>query len=399
VGALRIFLIPSWFPSKTNPVAGIFIEDQVRALARRRPGWQIAVSGWGQEETVIELRHPFTSIPRVLDRQRRRPSERRLAPNAVVYSNPVVHWTPRLLAGRFDALVRANVANAARARRDLGGLDVIHAHAAFPAGLIALQLARELGIPYVVTAHAGQALQARVDRTELGRSALTEGLRNAAAIIAVSRALGTRLAEAGAPPTDVIPNVVDEEFFTPATSPPAAERPRVFTLGRLVEGKGIVELLEATARIRSGGFPVELRIGGDGPRRAEWERHARSLGLGDDVAFLGHLTREAVRDELRECSCFALASESETFGVVCIEALACGRPVVATRSGGPEEIVTDDNGMLVPPRDVEALAEGLRAVLGRAYDSDAIRRDAVRRFGTEKIAAALEAVYRRVTAG
>jgi glycosyltransferase involved in cell wall biosynthesis len=196
----------------------------------------------------------------------------------------------------------------------------------------------------------------------------------------------------------VIPNVVDEEFFGPAEKSRATERPRVFTLARLVEGKGIVELLEATANLRTRGFPLELRIGGDGPRRREWERHALARDLSDNVTFLGSLSREAVRDELQECSCFALASESETFGVVCVEALACGRPVVATRSGGPEEIVTHENGLLVPPRDAEALAAGLRVVLGRAYDTEAIREDAVRRFGSESVASALEAVYRRVTA-
>jgi glycosyltransferase involved in cell wall biosynthesis len=395
--ALRIFIIPSWFPSQTSPFAGIFIEDQVRALARRRPGWQVAVSTWGQDETVVELRRPVASLARVLDRRRHRPSVDRLE-TAIVYSTPVVHSTPRLLGGRLDAIVEANRANADRARSELGDLDLIHAHAAFPAGLIALQLSRELRIPYVVTEHSGRALQARVERTELGRKAFTEGLSQAAATIAVSRALGRRLTESGTPVTDVIPNVVDEDFFTPAQAPPPPiARPRVFTLGRLVEGKGIVELLEATARLRTGGQPVELRIGGDGPRRREWQRHADSLGLAHDVRFLGTLTREAVREELRKCSCFALASESETFGVVCIEALASGRPLVATSSGGPEDIVTDENGVLVPVGDVEGLAAGVRAVLSRNYDAEAIRSDAIRRFGSEAVVSALEGVYSRVT--
>lgn len=370
----------------------------MRALARRRLDWRFAVSTWGQDETVIELRRPLVSALRVVDRSRLRRSVSRLEPNVTVYSMPVVHWTPRLLSGRFDAILQANRKNLERARGDLADIDVIHAHAAFPAGLLAMELASELGIPYVVTAHSGEALQARLERTRLGRRAFTKALSDAAATIAVSQALGSRLAEAGTPPTDVIPNVVDEEFFGPAEKSRATERPRVFTLARLVEGKGIVELLEATANLRTRGFPLELRIGGDGPRRREWERHALARDLSDNVTFLGSLSREAVRDELQECSCFALASESETFGVVCVEALACGRPVVATRSGGPEEIVTHENGLLVPPRDAEALAAGLRVVLGRAYDTEAIREDAVRRFGSESVASALEAVYRRVTA-
>lgn len=368
-------------------------------LARRRPTWRLAVSTWGQEESVIEVRRPLATTRRALDHRSRGPSVRELERNAIVFSTPVVHWTPRLLSGHFDAIVKANRANAARALEELGAIDVIHAHAAFPAALVALQLADELGIPYVLTAHSGSALQARIERTALGRRAFTDGVSHAAAAIAVSRVLKPRLLEAGARSVDVIPNVVDEEFFTPGEPPQAVGRPRVFTLARLVEGKGIAELIEAVTRLRKRGLSIELRIGGDGPRRREWERHAESQGVRNDVVFLGGLTRTAVRDELRACSCFALASESETFGVVCIEALVCGRPVVATRSGGPEDIVTDENGILVPTRDVEALADGLGTVLARAYDAEAIREGAVERFGSEAVASALEAVYRRVVSG
>jgi glycosyltransferase involved in cell wall biosynthesis len=359
----------------------------------------LAVSTWGQDETVIELGRPLSSTLRAFERRRLGSTSRRLEPNAVVYSTPVLHWTPRLLSGRFGAILRVNRANLRRAHEELGGIDLIHAHAAFPAGLLAMELSGEFGAPYVVTAHSGRALQARVEQTALGRRAFTESLSRAAATIAVSRAVERRLTEAGTPATDLIPNLVDEDFFTPAEAPRPTPRPRVFTLARLVEGKGIAELLEATARLRKSGVALELRIGGDGPLRSECQDRARSLGVADHVAFLGTLTREAVRDELRECSCFALASESESFGVVCVEALACGRPVVATRSGGPEDIVTDENGILVPTGDVDSLASGLRTVLARDYDPEAIRRDAVQRFGSETIASALETVYRRVTAG
>jgi glycosyltransferase involved in cell wall biosynthesis len=396
--ALRIFVIPSWFPSQTNPVAGIFIEDQVRALALRRPDWQLAVSTWGQDETGIETRRPLVSALRVVKSRRLRPSTRALEHNAVIYATPVVHWTPRVLSGRFDAILQANQANLDRARNELGEIDLIHAHTAFPAGLAAMELARATGLRYVVTEHSGQALQERFRRTAIGRRALGAALQEAAATIAVSRALSGVLAEAGAPVTDVIPNVVDEAFFTLAEVPRPTERPRVFTLARLVEGKGVAELLEATGRLRGAGMPIELRIGGDGPRRKEWQGHVQALGLDDQVTFLGTLTRKDVREELWKCSCFALASEAESFGVVYIEALACGRPVVAARSGGPEEIVTVENGVLVPARDVDALTAGLSAVLCQDFDATAIRNDAVRRFGSETVVSELEAVYRRVTA-
>lgn len=391
---LTVLVIPSWYPSRTKPAAGIFIRDQVRAVGRERPGWRIAVSVWGQDETVVELRRPLSTVSR-LRRRDLRPLESAEAPNVIRFSTPVLHWTPRLRSGRFAAILAANRENLRRSRERFGGVDLIHANASFPAALVAMELAAELGVPYVVTEHTGEALRHRLERTEIGRRALGEALQRADALIVVSDALARRLARNGVSPTDVIPNVVDEEFFTPA-GPSGSGPPRAFALARLVDRKGIPQLIEAAALLRRSDFPLELRIGGDGPRRRRLERDVRRLGLDGTVSFLGGLTRDAVRAEMRACSCFVLPSESETFGVVCVEALACGRPVLATRSGGPEAIVTERDGVLVPPRDPGALAEGLRTVLGRHYDADAIRAGAVQRFGSATVTTALERVYRRV---
>jgi glycosyltransferase involved in cell wall biosynthesis len=392
---LSLFVIPSWYPSRTRPEAGIFIRDQIQAIARQRPGWRVAVSLWGQDETFVELRRPLSTFSRLRRRDAWSRSERSDSPNAVVESSPVLHWTPRLLSGRFDAVLAANRENLLRSQDRFGNVDLIHAHAAFPGALVAMELASELGIPYVVTEHTGEALRHRLERARIGRRAVGEALDHASAVIVVSEALARRLSQAGVTATDVIPNVVDEDFFTPAGPSGSAAR-RAFALTRLVDGKGIAELITAMAVLRRSDFPVDLRIGGDGPRRQDWERHARELGLTGTVSFLGSLTRDAVREEMRACSCFVLPSESESFGVVCVEALACGRPVVATRSGGPEGIVTKRDGVLVPPRDVEALAEGLRTVLTSQYDTEAIRKGAVQRFGSAAVTAALEGVYRRV---
>ena len=353
------------------------------------------MSLWGQDETFVELRRPLSTLSRLLRRDARTQSEWSDSPNVVVYSKPVLHWTPRLWSGRFDAILAANRENLLRSQDRFGNVDLIHAHAAFPAALVAMELASELGIPYVVTEHTGEALRQRLERAQVGRRALGEALHRANAVIVVSEALARRLSQAGVSPTEVIPNVVDEDFFTPAAPSESTAR-RAFALARLVDEKGIAQLITAIALLRRSDFAVDLRIGGDGPRRRQWESYTRRLGLTGTVSFLGSLTRNAVREEMRACSCFVLPSESESFGVVCVEALACGRPVVATRSGGPEGIVTERDGVLVPPRDVDALAEGLRTVLTHQYDTEAIRTGAVRRFGSAAVTAALEGVYRRV---
>jgi glycosyltransferase involved in cell wall biosynthesis len=108
----------------------------------------------------------------------------------------------------------------------------------------------------------------------------------------------------------------------------------------------------------------------------------RERGVAARVDFPGLLSSSRVRDAMEACDAFVLASDVETFGVVVIEALACGRPVVVTRSGGPDHLVTAANGLLVPPANLPALRDALTLVRRSAtgYDRAAIRADALRNY-------------------
>src|SRR5262249_62288753 len=93
------------------------------------------------------------------------------------------------------------------------------------------------------------------------------------------------------------------------------------------------------------------------------QRHAVELGMSDHVTFLGHRSPLEVAQAMAKSTVVVLPSRAESFGSVLVEALACGTPVVATRCGGPEDIVNDDVGKLVPKEDARALADGLLSVL------------------------------------
>src|SRR5205823_4553609 len=112
-------------------------------------------------------------------------------------------------------------------------------------------------------------------------------------------------------------------------------------------------------------------------------------------------SRTQVVEVMRRCDVFVLPSRYETFGVVSLEALSCGKPVVATRCGGPESVVNDTNGLLVPPGDRDALGQALCRVAEnlRHYDPARIRSGCIASFGRKAVVNRLAATYRRVTNG
>ena len=398
---MNVFFIPSWYPSDALPVDGIFQRDQAVAIAALRPDWQVAVSLWAQSEGAVWLRQP-ASWPRALRaRFVGRGPARPLAPNLLECRRPVLSWTHLVLGGNRRAIVRANRANFERARSELGGIDLVHAHVSYPAGWVALQLSRQFGVPFVITEHMGPFPFADFARADgLPLPIVAEPLRSAHARIAVSEALREQMLAAGIPDVTVVPNLVDETFFSPR--PRGDESTFVFfTLAALLPAKGIDDLLDAVAPFM-GSLPAEerrrvaFRIGGDGPERPRLERKARELGLAQAVTWLGGLSREEAREAYRACDCFVLPSRQESFGVVVVEALACGKPVIATRSGGPESIVKQENGILVDVADTDALAQALARMLERArdYDSERIRADFIERFSRPAVVASLERVYR-----
>jgi glycosyltransferase involved in cell wall biosynthesis len=143
-----------------------------------------------------------------------------------------------------------------------------------------------------------------------------------------------------------------------------------------------------------------LTIAGDGPLRGMVEQQIGRLGLAGSVRLLGYRGRDQVAQLMREeCDLLVLASRSETFGVVLIEALACGKPVVATRCGGPESIVTDPAlGLLCEVDDPGSLSQALGSAIQRLpqYSPATIRRFACDRFDYRHLAGKLAAAYRDV---
>ncbi|MBV9160396.1 MAG: glycosyltransferase [Pseudonocardiales bacterium] len=290
--------------------------------------------------------------------------------------------------------------------------DVVHAHF-WMSGLAAHRGAHGTGIPVLQTFHALGIVKRRhqgvSDPSPPSRLRLEAGLaRDAALIVATCSDEVSELAALGVPAqrVAVVPCGVDLDRFTP--NGPRATRGsqhRILSLGRLVERKGVETTLRALPEVP--GAELVIAGGGDAIADAELARLAalaQAYGVRDRVHLVGQISRADVPALLRSADVVVSVPWYEPFGMVPLEAMACGVPVVASAVGGHLDTVLDGRtGALVPPRDPAALAQRLRELLAdpsrlAAIGSAAATR-ARSRYGWGRVASETELLYRRVLAG
>ncbi len=410
---MNVFVLPSWYPSARQPMAGLFARDQAAAVAAARPGWRVVVGGWGHLDGALSLRDMRANTQALAWRWRARAGWREVdAGGAVLHEHltPRLSWTLALAGGGAQGLLSASRANLRAAEARFGPMDALHAHVGFPAGWIASQLAAEARtqgrrLPVLLTEHMGPfpfpALRGPAGGLQ---PALRAAFEQADATVAVSEALAQTLRAHGLRCDAVVPNVVDDTRFAALPPPPArsAADPFVFfTLGTLLPAKGMDLLLQALALLPPT-LPVRLHIGGAGPKRAALQALAAKLGVQARVRWLGALAPAAVPTALAESHAFVLASRHESFGVVLVEALMAGRPVLATRCGGPEGIVGVGDGALVPVDDAPALAAAMQSLVRGELPVDApatLRERAVARYGRAAVGGRVAALLEGLGAG
>jgi glycosyltransferase involved in cell wall biosynthesis len=292
--------------------------------------------------------------------------------------------------------------------------DVVHAHF-WMSGLAALAAVRGTGIPLLQTFHALGSVKRRhqgsLDTSPHARVGLEQKLcREVDRVIATCRDEVEELRALGLPPyrADVIPCGVDTSLFRPGPRRDGGPQ-RLLVVGRLVTRKGIGNVIEALGSLLARGHDVELVVAGgppgDGvdvdPEVQRLRVLAERLGVAERVRFLGGMSRGDVPQLMRDADVVVTVPWYEPFGIVPIEAMACGRPVVGSAVGGLlDTIVPGTTGELVPPRDPAALADVLHDLLDdperRQRYGRAGRERAVALYDWTNIVARTEEVYESV---
>ena len=385
---LHVLMLPSWYHTPDRPWHGTFFENQALALARA--GARVGVA-------FAEMRSLRTLSPAgVLQSYFQTVSSE----DRGVTSLRMKSWNPMaqtasgasVWCALSKRLVRTYV-------RRFGIPDVIHAQAAHWAGRVAVDSARELSRPCVVTEHSTAVLRGSLRDDE--RRHAVDIYRRADAVLAVSRALANAInTMAEIDRCQVLPNFIDFQFFT---LPPVPRQQVPFTFlcvcNLINMHKRVDRLIRAFARARELRPASRLVIVGEGPDEGVLRALAQQCGVDRQVEFTGGLNAEGVRAQMWQANAFVLPSAFETFGVVFVEAMATGIPVISTRSGGPEDFIDRDVGALVDQYDETGLADAMVDVASRTFSAACLRDRAASQFSFETLAQQLLGVYSRVGEG
>lgn len=358
---MRLLIITSQFPIAGEPNRGRPILQTVRALSRLAD---------------VRVLSPIATYPRWA-----RPRSylfRAADPAHVVPGLDVQYVDYPALPAISRPFNGALCAHALHAPLHAFAPDVVLSYWLYPDAYGAMRAARHANVPLVAGAR-GSDLRVR---DAISRRLTQPVVQSARRLLVVSEDLGrVAVRDYGADPARirVIPNGCDASIFHPQDRAAAraalgldADAELVVYVGRLVPEKGLRELLEATAALAASRPRLQLALVGDGPMRAELD--ARVAAAPHRLHLPGAQDAQAVARWMAAADLVTLPSYSEGHPNVLVEALACGRPVVATPVGGIPEVVDTASGLLVPARDAAALAGGLRDALDRSWDTDALAR-------------------------
>ena len=379
---MHVMFIPSWYDNNRNKVHGSFFREQatklqesgVKVTVAYNEIWPLTLMGKVKEKSGL-----YFNIEKGLRTYR--------------YKN--YNFVPKhpLMFNIFDKRMEKLYKEVVKKE---GKVDVIHAQSSLWGGISAAYVAKKYNIPLVITEHSSVKRGQYVRESYYKR--IVNSYKSADAIIAVGNGLKKEIEElTNRKDIKVIGNLVDLSLFDIRNIKKESDEFIFFSVAFLEGEKGFDTLIKAFSK-KFKNERARLVIGGDGSQREWLEGIAKNEGIENQVTFTGALSREEVAGWMNKCDAFVLPTRYETFGVVYIEALASGKPVIGTFNGGAEDIVNQEIGILVEIDNERELSDAMEYIRknNKEYNPEKLRNYCTEKFSANVIIKKIINVYNEV---
>lgn len=365
-----ILHLPRWYPSDVDLQNGIFVQKHIESI-----------SSFAKCIVVY-----CQSDPSQLSRLRSSLHTKSDFPTVIVYYKPFGILTPVIYLLAFFSALKKGLG--------LGRPDIVHVHMGFRTFVVGCLVKLYYGAPLIISDHwSGYRRGIYAGFPPLRKKIIKYIVRKSSALTAVSQSLISDMKQVklqSEKQNVVIPNIIS----TPsAFSINVNQIPTILCIADLRDDiKNISGILRATATFNTDDF--KLQIGGWGNDAIMLKKLAKNLGLDANVHFLGTLTNKEVFEALANCQFFVSNSRTETFGMIPLEAMACGKPVVCTKSGCPPEVQNSANGIFIECDDDEALRKAITEMLNSYHTYDvALLKKAVEPYSASRVALSFKQLY------
>lgn len=380
---MKIVIIANGYPDKKEPQWGCFERDQALALSEQ-----------GHQVSVLYVDKRFRTYWRRIGFSHLKEKE---VDAYGIFIMPT-RWIRRLLGSRIHYWVSTRLLEQVYRRyvREHGCPDIIYAHYLYNIAY-AVFLKKKYSVPIVGIEHWSVLNQKTLSPNQMSLGRI--GYNHADKLLAVSESLKTQIKSHFAIDSTVVYDMLGPEFISPSVKQKTIDKGFKFiAVGSLIKRKGYDVLISAFAKSNLAQRRCQVVIVGDGEEKSNLANQIHELGLTESVLLAGRKSKIGIINLMSECHAFVLSSRAETFGVVCIEAMSQGLPTIATICGGPEELISEKNGILIPTDDIDAMAEALCQMYENygKYDNVMIADDCISRFSPKVIANQLTLIFNNI---
>jgi len=380
---MKVLIIPSWYPTNIDPIAGSFIADQVLAL--KRHGVDVAVLFGSYSSTnIFEKDKVAFGVHGRIDQ-------------AMIGSGFTL---PKMNNYFLDLWCKRYYKLYLQFEKRYGRPDLIHAHS-FIAGYFAAYLKAKISRPAILTEHHFEFIKPKLDQNTRYLKIFKTIAPKMDLLLSVSEALKVGMSHFTTESIQVIPNHFNHDFFNIEESEDVKTAQtgfQILAIGSFNENKGFGQLIRALDLVRKRQIDCTLILVGTGPLRKKFDQLISDLALKKKICFYSNLSRREVAALMKGSNVLINSSSLETFGMTILEALACGIPVVSSAVGGPAELIDESNGIILKSRSPKNFADAIQKIFDKyhGFDRFSIASNVRRKFSEEFVIPQIIQVYKRV---